>query len=281
MLKAGALTKQEMKEGNPNVLVEQFNPLPSEKIQEKMNFFFMPYNPELSFCRHMEFKQDHAQDKLNMLMKVLCKSGNELSAQDKQAIKKRIQAILNNQDESQKSKWVYICNFIYQFDSKHRRHLMEYFWKMQGGKEVKKEKMKQFKKKIIDQHMMMVKKTLNIKENQSSPKELKLDHKRITEITKRVVHQTWSPNTKSKNLKKDTNPQSNEQKRRIEVIHEPISVSATSSSNSLSGSSSVSQVDSKNFNQIVTLDPVTLKKQRQSARMFVFDKKLLEIEGLS
>lgn len=76
--------------------------------------------------------------------------GNDLSTADKQVIKKKIHGLKNKTDESQRSKWIHIFNLVFKMDKSHREHMMNYFWKVQGGKHVKKEKMKQFKKKFTN-----------------------------------------------------------------------------------------------------------------------------------
>jgi hypothetical protein len=41
--------------GDPNIMLRQFNPLPSEEVQKKVNYYFMPYSPERNALKHMKF----------------------------------------------------------------------------------------------------------------------------------------------------------------------------------------------------------------------------------
>ena len=41
---------------DPNALLKAFNPLPSEEMQKKMDYFFMPYAPQNNTDKHMRFE---------------------------------------------------------------------------------------------------------------------------------------------------------------------------------------------------------------------------------
>jgi hypothetical protein len=41
---------------DPNALLKAFNPLPSEDIQKKMDYYFMPYAPQNNTDKHMKFE---------------------------------------------------------------------------------------------------------------------------------------------------------------------------------------------------------------------------------
>jgi len=42
---------------DPNALLKAFNPLPSEEMQKKMDYFFMPYAPQNNTDKHMRFEE--------------------------------------------------------------------------------------------------------------------------------------------------------------------------------------------------------------------------------
>jgi hypothetical protein len=39
----------------PNELLKAFDPLPSREIQQKVDYFFMPYSAERNTLKHMKF----------------------------------------------------------------------------------------------------------------------------------------------------------------------------------------------------------------------------------
>jgi hypothetical protein len=42
---------------DPNALLKAFNPLPSEEMQKKMDYYFMPYAPQNNTDKHMKFEE--------------------------------------------------------------------------------------------------------------------------------------------------------------------------------------------------------------------------------
>jgi hypothetical protein len=46
---------------DPNQLLKAFNPLPSEEVQKKIDFFFMPYAPQRNNLKHMKFAEKGAK----------------------------------------------------------------------------------------------------------------------------------------------------------------------------------------------------------------------------
>tara|TARA_B110000285_G_scaffold161461_1_gene180317 strand:- start:592 stop:798 length:207 start_codon:yes stop_codon:yes gene_type:complete len=42
----------------PEKLLEQFDPIPSDEIQKKIDFFFFPYSPKQDISKYMKFEAD-------------------------------------------------------------------------------------------------------------------------------------------------------------------------------------------------------------------------------
>ena len=47
-----------MRYNSPKRILSKFNPIPLLKIQDKYNFFYMPYSKELHVTKYMDFDKD-------------------------------------------------------------------------------------------------------------------------------------------------------------------------------------------------------------------------------
>ena len=41
---------------DPNTVIKQFDPIPSQNIQKKFDYFYLPYSPLQERGKHMEFE---------------------------------------------------------------------------------------------------------------------------------------------------------------------------------------------------------------------------------
>lgn len=123
--------------------------MPSKDLQKKIEYFFSPYNKVSNFGKHMDFREDQASEKLNMLTRIY-EEGMGLKSKDRQTIMKKIQAIKNGTDESLKSKWGSIFNMVFKMDKDRREELMVQLWRFQGGHKVRKHKMKKVKRHHLE-----------------------------------------------------------------------------------------------------------------------------------
>ena len=67
---------ERVKSKTPERLLKAFDPTPSRKVQEKIDFFFMPYNLESNVSKFMKFKSN--DEEINqMLISKLIKISND------------------------------------------------------------------------------------------------------------------------------------------------------------------------------------------------------------
>ena len=54
----------------PERLLMEFDPTPSHKVQDKIDFFFMPYNFESNVSKFMKFKNDDFAQNMKLIPKL-------------------------------------------------------------------------------------------------------------------------------------------------------------------------------------------------------------------
>lgn len=96
----------------PEILLNRFNPLPSEKILKKMDSFFDSSQLNICSAKSMKFGNEGLHDEIGVLMD-LCAS-RDIKLEDKILIRKKISRILiqSHSAPSLKSKWGHICQFV-------------------------------------------------------------------------------------------------------------------------------------------------------------------------
>ena len=52
----------EAKDSEPDKVLEKFDPMPSKSVQNRIDFFFQPYNQQQEFGKFMKFKNIESQD---------------------------------------------------------------------------------------------------------------------------------------------------------------------------------------------------------------------------
>ena len=78
----------------PEKLLEQFDPIPSQDVQKKIDYFFFPYSPKQDISKYMKFEADIEDQRAKMLQALIEASKNEkLSPREQKEIQDGINKI--------------------------------------------------------------------------------------------------------------------------------------------------------------------------------------------
>lgn len=70
VLKDTGYHKNKMRSMTPEALLHEFNRHPSDDLQRKVDFFYLPYNTKIDCSKHMRFHTDYKLDQLDYLRKL-------------------------------------------------------------------------------------------------------------------------------------------------------------------------------------------------------------------
>ena len=118
----------------PNTLWKDFDPLPCDEIQEKINFFILPLNQEQNYGKFMKFYFDEKKDQLQKLHSYYKQSHRTM--EEKLIIKNTIDKI--NQDDPDfgfskegKCSWKLIYDWVYKRDGEvSKKRFLDQFYKV-------------------------------------------------------------------------------------------------------------------------------------------------------
>ena len=111
----------------PRKMLEMFNPMPSEKVQAKVNFFFRPYNADQNISKHMRFDVDEKADILQKLKQMYANPGMPVEERlDLNIIIRKISdGKMNLGLKSKEDKgWENLFKFVFNTDNERRQNII-------------------------------------------------------------------------------------------------------------------------------------------------------------
>ena len=117
---------KKIRKKNPAQLLGKYDPLPSEKIQQKIDFFFKPYYVRQQTKKSMSFYYDEREELMEELTKRLQKP--ELSKEDQYAFLNLLEDIkahkIEFEDNEDENALKALTNFIFDENNERKRNLV-------------------------------------------------------------------------------------------------------------------------------------------------------------
>ena len=97
----------------PEVLLQNFDPSPAEYLQNKIDYYFLPYSPQIDCSKHMRFHSEQREELTRFLLALYVKKG--ITASEKNVIRGLLSKIEmgDNKILSDGSKWELLYKFVF------------------------------------------------------------------------------------------------------------------------------------------------------------------------
>ena len=142
----------------PRKLLAAFDPIPSRKVQEKIDFFFLPYTGTQQISKKMVFQRSFGEDEQDVMSNLrILKNNPDVDDTVRVEAQKAIKMLLKEHQSTTKSNWKKVSDLIFNHqDRRPIQHVVNHFRKLKKyedgelTKEMRKRKSRKRHLQIID-----------------------------------------------------------------------------------------------------------------------------------